>query len=377
MNKILLIFLPLLLNAFQMKATQDSTSVETDTLSKFDRMNTKMEALFRIIPVPIISYSTEAGNVFGLAKFNLIDLSKKDTVSKASKISEVFTLSTKGQINLSVSTELNWHQDKYMVMGYINYKRQPEYILGIGNDVSRDNVEQIEVTRLKFVNYGLIQVIDNFYLGIGVDLTNYTSIETDTSSFLVRDQVTGIDGGTSTGIGLSAVYDSRDNRYNAYKGIFAAIKTMTFPSFMGNPYLYSSVNIDVRKYFNPWYRHVIALQVTTAFRTGDVPFYELAMLGGEEQMRGYYKGALRDKTLIDGQIEYRMPVWKIFGITAWVGTGRVGKNYSDLSLDGLWLSYGGGLRIQVDSKHHTNLRLDCGFGPGGISGFYINFGEAF
>jgi len=377
MYKIRLILLPLLLYSLQLCSAQDSTAVQSDTLSKFDRVNKKMEAAFKVIPVPIISYSSEAGNVFGLAKFNLIDLSKNDTVSAASKISEVVTFSTKGQVNISVSTDLNWHQDKYMVLGFINYKVQPEYILGIGNDVSINDVEKIEVTRLKFVNYGLIQVLKDFYVGIGVDLTNYTNIEKDSTSFLIRDQVSGTDGGTSTGIGFTAVYDSRDNRYNAYKGTFISLRTMTFPSFMGNPYLFSSLDIDVRKYLNPWYKHVIALQASTSFRSGDVPFYELAMLGGEDKMRGYYKGALRDKTLIDAQVEYRMPVWKLFGITGWFGTGRVGKNYSDLSLDGLWLSYGGGLRIKVDSEHNTNLRLDFGFGPGGISGFYINFAEAF
>ena len=356
---------------------QDTTAMTTDTLSKFDATNAKMERLFKIIPVPLYSYSTEAGHTFGLAKFNLIDLSKNDTISAASKISEVLTFSTLGRVNISVSTELNWHNGRYMVTGYINYKQQPEYVLGIGNDVSIDDVEQISFTRLKFVNYFLIQAVKNLYLGVGVDLTNYTDIEYDSTSFLVEDNVLGVDGGTSTGLGFAAIYDSRDNRYNAYKGWFVALKTMTFPSWMGNPYLYSSYNLDARTYINPWLKHVIALQATTSLRTNDVPFYELAMLGGEDQMRGYYKGALRDNVLVDGQLEYRMPVWKMFGITAFVGTGRVAESYSDLSFDGFWLSYGGGLRIRVDTKHNTNLRLDWGFGPNGVNGFYINFAEAF
>ena len=77
------------------------------------------------------------------------------------------------------------------------------------------------------------------------------------------------------------------------------------------------------------------------------------------------------------QIEYRMPVWNIFGITAWVGTGRVGKNYSDLAFDGFWTSYGMGLRIKIDKKHNTNLRFDYGFTGHGINGLIVNFAEAF
>jgi hypothetical protein len=78
---------------------------------------------------------------------------------------------------------------------------------------------------------------------------------------------------------------------------------------------------------------VIALQVTTSFRSGDVPFYDLSLMGGAYKMRGYYEGAIRDNALIDGQLE--------------------------------------------DTPRDTNLRFDFGFGPGGIHGFYINFAEAF
>ncbi len=72
-----------------------------------------------------------------------------------------------------------------------------------------------------------------------------------------------------------------------------------------------------------------------------------------------------------------MPVWNIFGLVGWVGTGRVAEKYQDLSLSGFWPSYGLGLRIKVDSESDINLRVDTGFGKNGISGFYINFSEAF
>jgi outer membrane protein assembly factor BamA len=356
--------------------SQDSAVVKTDTISKFDAMNAKMEALFKVIPVPIVSYSKEAGSVFGLAKFNLLDFTN-DSLTSPSRLSEVATFSTLGRINLSVSTDLYWHQDKYLVMGYINYKRQPEYIFGIGNDVSRDDVEQIEIDRVKFVNYGLVQVVKNLYVGLGADITDYTKIKTDSTSFLVTNNISGIEGGSSYGLGFSSAYDTRENKYNAQGGTFIILKAMTFPKSIGNPYVFSSVDLDVRKYYNPWLKHIIALQTTTSYRTGDVPFYELAKLGGENKMRGYYEGALRDKVLWDCQAEYRMPVWNIFGVTTWVGTGRVAKSYADLTFDNLWWSYGAGLRIRVDSKHNTNLRIDFGFGPGGVSGTYLNFAEAF
>ena len=154
---------------------------------------------------------------------------------------------------------------------------------------------------------------------------------------------------------------------------------MYYPEALGSTYQFTQFQFDFRKYFTPWknLKHVIAVQAATNYSFGDVPFYDLGLLGGEDRMRGYYKGALRDKALLDSQVEYRMPVWNIFGIVGWIGAGRVGEDYSDLALDGFRLSYGGGVRIRVDSGSNVNLRIDMGFGPEGVKGFYINFSEAF
>ena len=73
----LLLFLYLSLASFSL-CQEDTVTVNDDTVSKFDSFNKKAEHLFKIIPVPLYSYSTEAGHIFGLAKYNLIDLYLKD-----------------------------------------------------------------------------------------------------------------------------------------------------------------------------------------------------------------------------------------------------------------------------------------------------------
>jgi hypothetical protein len=353
------------------------SSNKNDSLSNFDSFNKTMEKLFIYIPVPLYSYSSEAGHTFGLAKFNVINLYKKDTITKPSKISEVFTISTEGRINASIATELVFRNNQYIILSYINYKKTPEYIFGIGNDVKKEDVEEIKTDRIKFYTVGLYQVAKDFYAGAGIDLANYFSVQTSDTSFLVKNNVSGLDGGADIGLGLAAAWDTRDNRYNAHRGHYILTTLFFYPEFLGSAYQFTGFELDARKFFTPWLNHVIAIQGTTTFTNRDVPFYDLALMGGENKMRGYYKGALRDNVLVDAQLEYRMPVWNIFGVTGWVGTGRVAPDYGSLSLDGLWLSYGAGLRIKVDSAHDTNLRFDFGFGPGGINGFYINFAEAF
>lgn len=348
-----------------------------DSTTKFESFNKKAENLFKYIPVPLYSYSTEAGNIIGLAKFNVLNLYKEDNITKPSKLSEVFTMSTKGRINVSVSTDLVFKENEYILISYFNYKRTTEYIFGIGNDVSKEDEEQITIDGIKFAATGLIKLDKDFYFGGGLDYANYFSVQTDSNSFLVTENIAGLNGGTDMGVGLAAAWDTRDNRYNASKGQYIITNYLFYPEFLGSSYRFTSFNFDARKYYNPWLKHVIAVQVTTSFRNHDVPFYELSMLGGDNKMRGYYEGALRDKVLADTQVEYRLPVWNIFGVVGWIGTGSVAPDYSSLSLDGLWLSYGGGLRIKVDSTHDTNLRFDFGFGQDGIHGFYINFAEAF
>ena len=379
-KNILILFLFFFSNVvFSQTDTITKKEVETkpDSLSKFDKFNKKAEAFFKVFPVPIYTHTPEAGNIFGLAKFNVLNLSKKDTISKPSKLSEVVSFSSNGRINASVATELIFKENKRVVVAYINYQKQPDYIFGIGNDVKREDIEEIQLERIKFFATYMFQVKKDFYVGFPIDLASYFNIKTEPDSFLVTDNITGVKGGTNVGSGLAAAYDTRDNRYNPQQGGYVIAYALLHPKFLGSTYQYSKYEIDMRKYFNPWLNHIIAVQATTSNTTGDTPFYELSMLGSDTQMRGYYKGAYRDNVLVDSQIEYRAPIWNIFGVTGWIGTGRVANNYKDLSLNGWKLNYGAGLRIRVDTEHNTNLRIDYGFGPNGISGVYFAFAEAF
>jgi len=362
--------------AFQTIYAQNKDQTN-DTLSKFDKFNIKAEALFKIIPVPIISYSQEAGNIIGLAKFNAFALSKKDTISQPSKISESVSFSTKGRVNVNVANDLIFNENNYFVLSKFRYAKQPEYLFGIGNDVSIDDIEEVTNEHIGFEINALRRVYKNLYVGIGLELDDYLDIKTEPDSFLVENMVSGLNGGTNFGLGVSVIWDNRDNRYNAHSGSFLKTSFMTYQKSLGSAYQFNRFELDARKYFNPWLKHVVAMQATTTSLDGDIPYYDLALLGGQNKMRGYYQGALRDKVLVDTQVEYRMPVWKILGLVGWVGTGRVAESYKALDLNDFWISYGGGLRIKVDSENDINIRIDAGFGNNGINGVYFNFSEAF
>lgn len=354
----------------------DSTSTE-QKVSKFDEFNKKAERLFRVVPVPMASYSTEAGHVFGLAKFNMIRIYKADSLTLPSKVSAVFTVSTKGRYNFSLADEIVLRNNEYIFQSYINYKETPEYIFGIGNNVKREDVERINTERIKVFVSGLYAVRKYFYAGALIDVSKYYNVSYDSGSYLEVHNVKGKDGGTNSGLGLLAAFDNRDNRYNASRGGYTMFSVTRFDKLFGSRYSYFRFDADFRKYHTTWRNQIFALQLTTSYTDADVPFYELPMMGGDASMRGYYKGAYRDKTLLDFQAEYRVPVWNIFGFATWLGFGQVSDSYQTMSLNGFRPSYGIGLRVRVDSRTNTNLRLDFGLGSSGVRGTYISFAEAF
>ena len=202
----------------QTPTAEDSLSKDTepaDTLSKFAQFNQKAEHLFKIIPVPIISYSTETGSVFGLAKFNTVNLVKGDTASTPSSFSELVTFSTEGQFKAVMASNIYINKNKLNIKGAVAYIEFPEYILGVGNEVSRDNLEQIKTTRFLFSNAFLVGINkeNTLYAGVFQDFKNYLTIEQDSNGFLITNQYPGYEGGLLSGIGVGLILDKRDNRY--------------------------------------------------------------------------------------------------------------------------------------------------------------------
>jgi len=109
---------------------------------------------------------------------------------------------------------------------------------------------------------------------------------------------------------------------------------------------------------------------------GETPFDQVPGLGNDRIMRGYYNGRYREKNYMAAQLEWRMPVWRLIGITTWVGTGQVGHNVGDYTWSGLKPNFGVGLRIMFDKASKTNIRIDQGYGKN-TNGTYFSVGEAF
>ncbi|PIB33975.1 hypothetical protein BFP72_00270 [Reichenbachiella sp. 5M10] len=373
-----------LLNVSTLVWAQKPVEVSKDTVpgvktTKFEVLNHKAEVLFQYMPFPILSYSQETGQVFGLVKYNMINLVKSDTVSAASNFSALVSASTEGQFKFVINSKTYLKQDRIVTQSEASYINFPQNVRGIGNDVMTDDPTEVVTISLNFINSALFAIKDEktFYVGVDQYFRNYTKVEADSNSFLVEDEVAGYQGGRVSGFGPAMIYDTRDHRYNPQTGHYLESSYKVFGSFFGSDFKYTAFKVDYRQFINPWHQHVIAFQFRTNVSTGDVPFFTMSQMGGSSHMRGYYQGAIRDKAIVDTQVEYRMPIWKMIGVVAFASAGRVAPNLGAMALDGLWYGGGAGLRIMVDRKNRANLRLDYGLGEEGASAFVIGFTEAF
>lgn len=365
-------------NPGQTKGAESTDKAIRDHQTKFDRWNAKAQKLFVYSPVPIISYTQETGNTIGLAKFNIVHFYKDDTVTTPSKFNALASVSSLGNVKLVAGWKIYFKNDTYLTAGHIGYRFFPEFIYGTGNQPDWDNKELIE-NKAYIIDISLAkQLIPHNFFGVGYDFRNFTEVRKESeNSYLNDENIWGRDGGISAGISFFYIFDNRKNRYTPSNGGYVELKSKINGNAFGSDFRYTDFSIDARKYFKVFNNHVIAVQGFWGSQFGEIPYFDLYKLGGDSRMRGYYLGAIRDQNIIDAQVEYRLPIWNIFGMTGWVGQGKVFSNNEQFNLKDLWTSYGLGLRIMVDSKSQTNLRFDVGFNQYGPPSFIINFAEAF
>jgi hypothetical protein len=160
---------------------------------------------------------------------------------------------------------------------------------------------------------------------------------------------------------------------------------------LGSDFDYNKLVLDFRYYVKVVQsRHVLAFQLLTEHNWGDPSFETMALLGGDEIMRGHYLGRFRDNSMYAAQVEYRLPLirshWdddrdKIpfkerWGIVGFLGFGRVAPTISDFRIEGTKKSMGFGIRYLAMPKERINIRVDFGFGTQ-TPGVYFNIREAF
>jgi outer membrane protein assembly factor BamA len=119
-----------------------------------------------------------------------------------------------------------------------------------------------------------------------------------------------------SGLGASICFDNRNSSYWPTKGALIQISyRAAVKSFMASSFTNLKTIIDVRYFKKVYKTTVFALQLYALLNFSESPIRELAMLGGANNLRGFYQGRYRDdiEYLFINVLEFAfLAVWVVF-----------------------------------------------------------------
>lgn len=329
---------------------------------------------------PLLYYTPDtriAAGAVGIYYFNTGTHTKvEDAKTRLSYVKLLSDYTQNKQFDLWSSWNIFTNEEKYLFKGEFRYRRFPDRFYGIGNNTPNSNEEFYTYDLLHLKLLGLKKVAPNFFVGLDYQFAYEYNFGLQEGGLLQKGDITGYNGGIGSGAGVVITYDSRDNVVNSYEGVLFEVSAYYFDEALGGNFNYFNLNAVFSTYKEVFKNQVFAFHVLTRTNFGGVPFLDMAKVGGDEILRGYAANRYRDHHFTGMQVEYRFPVWWRFGAVVFAGAGDVMRSPSDLRLDRLKYSIGGGIRFNINKKERLNLRFDYGFGRRSDA-FYIMMGEAF
>jgi hypothetical protein len=372
----------IMVNADDFVVDNDTTPKQKGKLkAKLDKFNEFMQWYLKYFPFPYGSYSIETNLLFGLSKYNAFTLGKHhviDSITQPSSLSAFGYFTTNKQYKCILEANLMFHQNKSQWKTTLGYTEYPMEFFGYGNATNLAEKTTLVTTNYQLNTYYLFKTFKKWYFGPTYDFYNFRKVELQGNDENIAKFESLVVGnlGIQSGAGLKLLMEGRDNRLNAKHGFYTDISYQVYRKDLGGDYNYDLFQADFR-YYTPLYKRIIlATQVRTESRTGNVPLQSLAMIGGDYTMRGIYRGRFRDNVSVDGQMEVRFPLFWIFSGVVFNGIGEVAPSYEKLNSKGIHYTYGAGLRVKMDTKHDVNLRFDVGRSYERTI-FVVNISEAF
>lgn len=328
---------------------------------------------------PTLAYAPETSFEFGISSL-LLYQAKNDTLNRLSEVNAFAFYTLENQYGIWIDNALYGDRDNWFFLGRTRIQKFPLLYYGTGPETSGENPAVVEGNYLLLRQRVLRKVKRNLFFGPEVDLQRLgRSSFRQPAEGMPHPLPTGSAGSTNLGLGLALVYDNRHNVLNVRKGLFTELSFLDYNSGLGSDFDFRSVNLDLRSFHAMGKRNVLAWQLNGNFITGDAPFNQLALMGGDMMMRGYYQGRYRDKNMLAAQAEYRwlpFPFSRKFGGVVFGGLASVAPYIDQFRFSQIRSTAGAGIRYLLFPKKDIFLRLDVGFTKEG-PGFYLYTGEAF
>lgn len=179
----------------------------------------------------------------------------------------------------------------------------------------------------------------------------------------------------STGIGITAEVDTRDNPVRATNGIYLALLAEIRPRALGDCTSTLWHITATADWYHPlWRDAVIAADLYADLWSSATPWLFWPSVGGTSRLRGYYTGRYTDRKMVSAQVELRQRIYGPIGVCIWGGAANVCASHKLFDWSEILPNCGLGMRLALGER--TSLRIDYGFGRRS-NGLVINVNEAF
>ena len=329
-----------------------------------------------LVGIPFLFYTPETKIAAGGAVNYYFREPGSEVTSRPSTIEPSIIYTQRKQLEISLDADLYWKDEAYHLIGAARHIKFPDLFYGIGHNTSEDDEEEYTHRTTEFQLTFLKRVRPGLYLGVLYEFKHSKIIEREENGLLAGGDIPGSEGGAAAGAGVTVNWDTRDNIFSTTSGSFYQLSANLFGNSLGSDYEFNECTLDFRHYLPVFCSHILAFQTYLNFMTGHPPYHSLSLFGGQDLMRGHYRGRYRDKIMMAFQMEYRMPVWWRLGLVGFAGCGDVAGEMGHLELRTFKYSLGWGVRYELVRAEKINLRLDIGFGGDSVL-LYANMLEAF
>ncbi|MDJ1482774.1 BamA/TamA family outer membrane protein [Cytophagaceae bacterium YF14B1] len=329
----------------------------------------------KVLPLPTLYYTPETKTAFGILNLFLF---RVNTSARVSAIDFSIVYTQRKQLLIDPTYTIFTHNENYIINGGFVYSKFPDYFFGVGNNqIDQTHTREfIAYKTIQFHNRILRKVHKRWFAGLQYQFYKVFDVHFDANSQYNEGNVAGFRGSTSSGLGLILLYDSRDNVLSASRGGYLEFSNLYYNSHLGGNSHFHSYKLDLRKYYTLTKKFTLATQVLVTINEGETPFKQMAQLGGNRTLRGYYTGRFRDNHawVIQGELRYFL--FPRVGFAVFGGVGKVASKLGEMAPTDVKGAVGGGIRVRMLRKQNFSIRLDVASGRKS-NGFYVSVAEAF
>lgn len=342
--------------------------------NNYDSTFIKKQKAIHFLGFPVLSYTPETRTGYGVAGTATFRFGKNVLNTKPSQASIGIGYTQNHQQLYYLPFQVFTNKNLYNIYGEIGYYKYNYIYFGVGqNEVPKETYDA-EYPRIKLSV--LRSVTKNYYAGLRYQYENYRITQTAAGGELSEGIIPGSKGSVSTGLGVVQILDKRDSVLYPRNGYWIEFAAMFNGTAFGSSANFQQYSFDVTAYKNFAKKFVWANELYTKILSGNAPFNQYALIGGNKKMRGFYEGRYRDKHSLILQTELRGDLYKRFGAAVFCSAGFLGSNNQYVRFNDAKFAYGLGFRCNVSRADHLNLRIDYAIANGKGS-FYATFGEAF